>query len=148
MIAPAFQYGINLVFHVLHNFAAQNQYIALALGGYIGADRTLYGAHQGLHQVTLVHKLKGYVLDGLLTLVQYRVQQHGLEMNIGLVNRYGLKFQFYRTVLGRNARVQTLNQWYLKIQARQQDTAVFAKYGDDPDGALLNGDERGKEDNQ
>jgi hypothetical protein len=59
----------------------------------------------------------------------YTIQEHGLEINIGLVHGYRLEFQLHTAVLNAYPAVNLLQERYFEIEARPQDTAVFAKHG-------------------
>jgi hypothetical protein len=116
----------------------------LFFGGYKTPDRTFNGPHEGFHKAFIVHELKSHVFNGFLHLIQNRKQQHGLEINVGLIDRGSLESQLDGPVLNGNPGMDNLNDGDAHVQSGPQDSPVLSEDGDHGDGALADGDKTGK----
>jgi hypothetical protein len=84
-----------------------------------------------------------HILDGFLLHIQYGIQQHRFEINIGLVDGHCLEFQLHRAVLDTHTLVDLVEKGDFEIQSRLTDAHIFAQPGDDGDGALVDGEKAG-----
>jgi hypothetical protein len=94
-----------------------------------------------LHQTGFIYEFEGNIFYGFLFLIQHSVQQHRLEVYIGLIKSYRLKFQFNGTILYGDSLVNHFDIGYSEIQSRIHSSVVLAKDSGYTNRSLFNGDE-------
>lgn len=137
VVAPALEAGVEMGLHRCDDLTTERENLGLALGGDEATDRAFHRTDHGLAERVLVDELERDVHDGALALVERRVEQHGLEVHVRLVERDGLERDLGGAVLHRHHGVHALHEGHEQVESRIEEPTVLTERGDHRDGALI-----------